>query len=136
MVRFKVHIARLERGQSVYVAGNRQELGGWDNTRAVPLAQTGGSTWEVDVPLSRSLFPIQYKYLLKDNKGGVVPEEGADIELALDTTARKPSTMIVVNDGHFRVSFSPSKQTAGLCGVDFYFFPDLAWCYHISCVKP
>ncbi|GAQ80801.1 4-alpha-glucanotransferase [Klebsormidium nitens] len=102
VVRFKVHIARLERGQSVYVAGNRQELGGWDNTRAVPLVQTGGSTWEVDVPLSRALFPIQYKYLLKDNKGGVVPEEGADIELALDTTARKPSTMIVVNDGHFR----------------------------------
>jgi hypothetical protein len=104
-VRFKVHIARLERGQAVFVAGNTQELGGWDNIRAVALNHTGGSTWQVDVPLTRASFPICYKYLLKDQSGGVVPEEGADIELALDTTARKPSTMIVVNDGHFRVSF-------------------------------
>ncbi|GJP48467.1 hypothetical protein CLOM_g7745, partial [Closterium sp. NIES-68] len=45
-----------------------------------------------------------YKYCLRDADGSVTSEYGSDIELGLDTSARKPSIMIFVSDGHFRAN--------------------------------
>lgn len=83
--------------------GSASSLGKWDNEAAVPLYRVGGSLWQAEVMIKRADFSLRYKYILRNRAGDVVPELGADRELSLDTSARMPSTLIVVSDGFFRV---------------------------------
>eukprot|EP00897_Mesotaenium_endlicherianum_P007076 jgi/Mesen1/6397/ME000329S05559 len=103
VVRFRTICSRLEKGQKVFLVGNSTALGMWNHETAYQLTNTHDSVWEADVVLNR--------YALKDNDGNVTTEHGDDIELGLDSAARKPSIMIIVSDGYFR---TVSWKGAGL----------------------
>lgn len=104
LLRFRIRCTRLEKGQKVYLVGSATSLGEWETDAALPLVHTSSSVWEADATIKRAEFPIRYKYILKDKEGQIVLEHGDDIELGLDTSARKPSLMIFVSDGNFRAA--------------------------------
>ena len=86
--------------------GNSPELGEWNNGAAVPLSRAGGCSWHCMTVIKREEFPISYKYILKNKNEEVVPENGADRLMSLDSSAKKPTSMILAADGSFRVCTS------------------------------
>eukprot|EP00850_Spirogloea_muscicola_P021448 SM000249S08259 [mRNA] locus=s249:4308:11977:- [translate_table: standard] len=103
VVRFRIVCSRFGKDQKVCILGDAPELGKWDAEVALPLLQVDKSTWERDVPITRSDFPIHYKYIVKGTSSStVLPEHGPDRILKLDTAARKPSDMIITSDGSFK----------------------------------
>eukprot|EP00850_Spirogloea_muscicola_P013966 SM000097S24819 [mRNA] locus=s97:544160:552835:+ [translate_table: standard] len=103
VVRFRIVCSRFEKDQKVCILGDAPELGKWDTEVALPLLRVDKSTWERDVPITRSDFPIHYKYIVKGTSSStVLPEHGPDRILKLDTAARKPSDMIITSDGSFK----------------------------------
>lgn len=97
--RFFVNNAETEYGSSVYIVGNVEELGNWDINKAIgPFFNNTKSianypTWFYDISLPAGK-KIEYKYIMKDNKGNVIWESGANHEY----TCVNQGTGIVVDD--------------------------------------
>ncbi len=70
-------------GQSLYISGSADEFGGWDPLRSLPLTNNASGEWELvsDFPSGRKL---EYKYLVKDQEGVLIWEDGEN--RLLDTT--------------------------------------------------
>lgn len=86
--------------------GNSPELGEWDNGAAVPLSRAGSCSWQCMTIIKKENFPISYKYILKNKNEEVVSETGADRLMSFDSSAKKPTSMILAADGSFRVCIS------------------------------
>jgi 4-alpha-glucanotransferase len=62
-------------GQTVYVAGSAPEFGNWDPAKALPMKNNVQGEWEVEFPVPSDLN-LEYKYLLKNDDGNIVWEDG------------------------------------------------------------
>jgi 4-alpha-glucanotransferase len=73
-VSFKIDYQTLW-GQVLYVAGSSAEFGEWDPQRALPMKTNVSGEWELECE-----FPsgkrLEYKYLLKDDRGNFTWEGG------------------------------------------------------------
>ncbi|MFD3677380.1 carbohydrate-binding module family 20 domain-containing protein [Streptomyces sp. NPDC058613] len=79
-------------GQSVYVTGDRAELGNWNTGAALRLDPAAYPVWKLDVQLPPGTA-LAYKYVRKDAAGNVTWESGAN------RTATVPATgKVVLND--------------------------------------
>ncbi|MFD3760600.1 carbohydrate-binding module family 20 domain-containing protein [Streptomyces sp. NPDC058622] len=79
-------------GQSVYVTGDRAELGNWNTGGALRLDPAAYPVWKLDVQLPPGTA-LAYKYVRKDAAGNVTWESGAN------RTATVPATgKVVLND--------------------------------------
>ena len=69
-----------EFGQTIFVSGNDVVLGNEDLTKAFPLQYLNDQLWHgmAEVDLKKLNHPIQYKYILRHNKGEEVIEFGDD----------------------------------------------------------
>lgn len=63
--------------QTVYVVGDIPDLGGWNTGNAKPLIPSTSPTWTTTLPLPANRA-VQYKYIMKDNKGNVSWEVGGN----------------------------------------------------------
>ncbi|XP_024540103.1 4-alpha-glucanotransferase DPE2 isoform X1 [Selaginella moellendorffii] len=99
---FQLSCSILENGQTVYVTGSSSSLGSWDYESALKLTRTGDSSWHGCCAIDKQDFPVKYIYFLKDLRGEVTCELGDGRKLSLDSTWRKPSSLIIVSDGHFK----------------------------------
>lgn len=77
-IRFIIHF-RTEWGQSLCVAGSEPELGAWDPEKAMNLAYHTGDVWSDETLLEGDgNVSFEYKYILKDESGKIVWENGAN----------------------------------------------------------
>lgn len=69
-------IPALPQGQKPFLCGGHPALGQWDPQLALPLLCTGVNEWSVSLDKDQLSFPLEYKFILKDEHGNVCWEEG------------------------------------------------------------
>ncbi|XP_024395916.1 4-alpha-glucanotransferase DPE2 [Physcomitrium patens] len=102
VVQFKIANSVLHPDQAVFVIGSSSELGQWNNEAAIALSNTVGYSWECLVSISRTEFPVSYKYILKNSSGVVTYENDENRVLSLSLSAKKSSSVLIAADGSFR----------------------------------
>lgn len=67
---------RTEWGESLFVTGSAEALGGGELDRAVPMAMTGDQTWVAEVEMAESESEFEYAYIVRHENGYVKREWG------------------------------------------------------------
>lgn len=75
-IRFRVNTHTVW-GQEVYVSGGAKELGKWDVNKAVKLSCVDVNIWELRLNV-KTVKSLDYKYLIKDDRGVVLKEFGVN----------------------------------------------------------
>ncbi|MDO5655801.1 MAG: 4-alpha-glucanotransferase [Flavobacteriaceae bacterium] len=70
--RFSIPFRILNPNEAIYLLGNFQNLGNWEENQALKLNPDHDGRWFVDVDLSQAEGVIEYKYLIKDSISGQV----------------------------------------------------------------
>jgi 4-alpha-glucanotransferase len=110
---FKVKAPLLEKGQTVFIAGNSKELGNWGNEEFILMGREKDEDFfSVKLDLSTTTFPIAYKYGVYDVEAKkVVRFEDGDNRVLHDAFIKTKKT--IVNDG-FAVLPSTTWRGAGV----------------------
>lgn len=69
ILRFKPNIIRIKPGHRVAVCGSAKSLGAWVDKKAIALGNPDHPQWCGEVRVAVSDFPVQYKYLIKNESG-------------------------------------------------------------------
>ncbi len=69
ILRFKPNVIRIKPGHKVAVCGSTFTLGKWVEKKAVALGNPDYPLWCGEVEVTISDFPVQYKYLIQNEKG-------------------------------------------------------------------
>ena len=67
---------RTHWGQGIYISGSIEELGSFDESKAVPLTPGPGEQWELEIETKSQNF--SYRYFLKDENNGAIFYEFGD----------------------------------------------------------
>jgi len=59
---------RVPKGFRICVSGGRSSLGNWDPGRALVMSGQRYPIWEVEIPVSEAVFPIEFKFGLWSNR--------------------------------------------------------------------
>ena len=123
-ITFSVHAPALHEGEQILLSGECEELGYWDTERALPLQYHGQGRWSLTLSYL-SASHIQYKYLLRCDKTGVIQwEEGANRQAQLPDPSAYP--YCYVQDSFLRLP-AHSLRTAGLVAPLFALRSDSDW---------
>lgn len=66
LLRFKPSVSRIIQGHRIVVAGSPENMGAWDEKKAVSLFNQNFPEWNGEVAIPVSDFPVKYKYLIKN----------------------------------------------------------------------
>jgi 4-alpha-glucanotransferase len=69
VLRFKPAVVRVKPGHKVAVSGSAKSLGSWSDTKGLTLGNPDYPVWSGEVRVPVAEFPVQYKYLIKDEEG-------------------------------------------------------------------
>ncbi len=69
ILRFKPAVVRIVPGHRVAVCGSPESLGQWREKEALKLGNPDHPVWSGDVEVPLSDFPVNYKYLIINDKG-------------------------------------------------------------------
>jgi 4-alpha-glucanotransferase len=72
ILKFKPDMIRIKPGHQLGVSGNAKTLGAWSDKKAIQLGNEGHPEWYGEIKVKTSEFPLQYKYLILDEKGETV----------------------------------------------------------------
>ncbi len=76
-MKIRFHVPYQSRwGQSIRVAGSIAALGNWDQNLAPALVAQGGDHWLLDLDISESALPFEYKFFVQDDNTGSRKWEG------------------------------------------------------------
>ncbi|MDE5649676.1 MAG: hypothetical protein K2I35_01490, partial [Duncaniella sp.] len=67
---------RTEWGESLFLTGSANELGGNDLSSAIAMKLEGTETWSVDVEIPDSVSSFEYSYIVRHDNGHVKREWG------------------------------------------------------------
>ena len=95
---FRIMAPQIEKGKSVALCGNHPALGSWSPSRYVPMQYAGQSVWTVAINVEVMSEPIEYKYVIVDDKTHSLEdwEEGDNRIVDFD---RMPDGEVRVLDG-------------------------------------
>lgn len=65
---FRVSAPQLKQGQSVALIGSHPALGNWSEARYLRMEPMGQSDWMLSVNVDAVLMPLEYKYVVVDDK--------------------------------------------------------------------
>lgn len=65
---FTVKAPVVSNDQVVCMLGDDKRLGGWEVKKALKLYPVGNGNWQIELDLSKSVFPIHYKFGLLNTK--------------------------------------------------------------------
>jgi 4-alpha-glucanotransferase len=100
-IQFQIRAPRVPIGKHLAITGNCEALGNWK--KHIPMWNTMYPLWKLTIDFSNAKFPIEYKYLIVDNKTGRVEqwEEGNERSIFyIDPLNEK--TLHLQNDEKFR----------------------------------
>lgn len=87
----------VERGDSLVLSGDAPELGSWDLSRALPMAQTEPNLWSVTFDVEQlHCGSLQFKFVRIDKDGNACWEEGDNRSLMLPTLAGSTATLFTL----------------------------------------
>lgn len=96
--KFSVKYPLLEEDKTIALLGNTKSLGNWQNENAIKMHYNSlTKSYEVTLDLSKTDFPISYKYAVVDKKDPTtLTFENGDNRLLYDTI--KPNKQTIIND--------------------------------------
>ena len=65
---FRVSAPQLQPGQAVAICGSHPAIGSWNTSRYLRMEYAGQHEWLLSVDALSMLFPIEYKYVIVDDK--------------------------------------------------------------------
>ncbi|RQP14390.1 MAG: 4-alpha-glucanotransferase [Chryseobacterium sp.] len=96
---FKMQVPLYDPGDKLYLIGNLPELGAWDLTKALEMAPTSPSDWQVSVKLPADTL-AEYKYIVRRGDGDMVYESGNNrVMMPLPV---KSGALNVIHDHYFK----------------------------------
>ncbi|MEP7319005.1 MAG: 4-alpha-glucanotransferase, partial [Panacibacter sp.] len=106
---FKAKTPLLAKGQTLCIIGNCAELGSWDEAKAIVMSrQPGEDFFSAKVNLSKTYFPIAYKYAVYDTEAQkIVRYENGSNRILYDAFVKNKKT--IVNDGFAALPFTTWK---------------------------
>lgn len=78
---FRVQAPQLREGQRLALVGNQPQTGGWDPRYAIPMERGGWCEWVLSLSAIGMFSPLEYKYVIQDEKGQLVEWEQGDNRL-------------------------------------------------------
>jgi len=69
ILRFKPSVIRIKPGHRIAVTGNAKGLGEWNESKSLVLGNPEHPQWSGEIRVNVSEFPIDYKYLIRNEKG-------------------------------------------------------------------
>ncbi len=106
--RFRVTAPRVAPQHVLGVLGDDPALGGWDETRTVPLAPAPFPEWVGEVRLQNARRAVAYKYVVFDPQARrVVHWEAGENRILWPEDGRAQRPAILRNDGGFRFEGAP-----------------------------
>ena len=110
---FCVSAPQVRKGQTVALCGNSPVLGSWNATRYLKMQYAGQSMWVLTVNGAGIDFPIEYKYVLVDEKTRKIVkwEDGAN--RTYDCSAPIGMTVFAIDGGLLRTE-KPNWKVAGV----------------------
>jgi 4-alpha-glucanotransferase len=69
ILRFRLGFSRVKAGQRLAIAGNTNTLGLWNENKVLLLGNQNFPEWEGEAVIPVSDFPVEYKYLVQNEKG-------------------------------------------------------------------
>ena len=110
LIRFQIHVARIERGQRVGLTGNADALGGWNTAKSILMTNEGHPQWQAEVRLSKSEFPLHYKYFIYDENNDTFLFFEAGEDRYLPSVKESGSdTLFIQGDERFLFPMEPWK---------------------------
>ncbi|MDR2042270.1 MAG: 4-alpha-glucanotransferase [Tannerella sp.] len=107
----RVSIPRVEKNRYPAIAGNQACLGFWQPEQAKEMNGTDFPEWEVRLNADEITFPLEYKFLLRDERGRVVRWETGENRI-LEPFPPAPDVTVVVSCFPYRESL-PAWKGAG-----------------------
>lgn len=68
----------VPKGQELCLTGNQAVLGNWQVYKALPLSRSGSYSWQMELSAETLLFPLEYKFILRDQKTSAAIWETGD----------------------------------------------------------
>ena len=92
----KVFAPRIESHQTLAIAGNQKALNDWNADTPIVMNGSNFPEWEIDLDMSKLSFPLEYKFLIIDQKTKSVVcwESGNNRQLMLTEEDRKQNTIV------------------------------------------
>jgi 4-alpha-glucanotransferase len=105
---FRVSAPQLQKGQSLAILGSHPALGDWNASRFLRMEYLGRFEWMLSVNVDAILLPIEYKYVIIDDKTNslIAWEEGDN----RTTEALLSSDQNVVPDGTVLVAYGAALR--------------------------
>lgn len=102
-------------GQEIYICGSSSKLGLWNHNKALQLSYSNNGIWTAEIDLNTKEKLVSYKYLLKDNQGNVIWENGAN--RLVDLTNLKSAKLVLDDCWQTIRSAEASLQTSAFKGL-------------------
>ncbi|MEI6577215.1 MAG: 4-alpha-glucanotransferase [Bacteroidota bacterium] len=110
IIRFKPLVARIKANHQVAVSGNTAALGAWDEKNALGLGNSEHPLWCGETCIDVSEFPIEYKYLVREENHNLVFWENS-INHTINLPEGSIPDVIEINDEKFAFPAYPWKGT-------------------------
>ena len=108
VIRFSLRAPRVAPTQTMAIVGNSPALGDWN--KPVLMSDSSFPCWCAEFDLSEISFPIEYKYVIVDNKSGKTDiwEDGEERKIFY-INGEEEKSLHVRNDEKFRYSIEKWK---------------------------
>lgn len=68
---FRVSAPQLKKGEAIAIVGSHPAMGSWNQTRYLKMNYCGGYEWMLTVNMDGLQLPIEYKYVIIDEKDNI-----------------------------------------------------------------
>ena len=99
---------RTHWGESLYITGDVPVMGDGDESKAVKMELKGEQTWVVTLDVDDSAMRFDYRYLVRNENGGVIREWGLS-HMLYGQKGHAPAQLTSMTDG--RTSRGTSRFT-------------------------
>ncbi len=104
-------IPGLPKGYKPFLCASDPALGEWNPQQALALTSTGINEWSISLDASKLAFPFSYKFILKDEQGNILWEDGTNRQFQ---KLPIPPGQTVVHSGLWPIFPRQEKRLAGV----------------------
>ena len=104
---FHVLAPQLEAGQSLAVCGSHPSIGNWNPTMFLKMRRTGEDDWMLSVNVENVKSPLEYKYVIIDDKTNRIVEWEEGNNRTADNMSLNDGEVLVLYGENLRVNEKP-----------------------------
>lgn len=107
----QIYAPQLKPNESLYISGNQLKFGNWQENKALKLSCEDFPLWKLSLPKETLSFPLEYKYIVKNNQGKLVTWEEGENRTIVSPPSN--SSNLYYTDENLRIK-SPQWRGAGV----------------------